>query len=202
MKSGWEKYASEKRYIQKGYLRKHCDGGSGRKANQASRRDSLQQSREEEDKILRDLMISSASTIKFSKEEELPSPPITREDIDRAIQQYGTRIEITGPVVCTSPMSPEEQAKWDIYCQTLEEYKDLLKTECHDEAVGEKDVSKTHQERRQGIQKSDQRRCETEEKNPSKTKGKIMKKQSTKEKKHEAKETKAHEKKEAKKKAK
>lgn len=52
MKSGWEKYASEKRYVQKGYLRKHSDGGSGRKAREASRCNSVQQSREEIEKTI------------------------------------------------------------------------------------------------------------------------------------------------------
>lgn len=52
MKTGWEKYASEKRYVQKGYFRKHSDGGSGRKARETSRRDSVQQSRKEIEKTI------------------------------------------------------------------------------------------------------------------------------------------------------
>lgn len=52
MKKGWGRYASEKRYIQKGYLRKHCDGGSGRKTYETSRCNCVQQSRQvEEEKI-------------------------------------------------------------------------------------------------------------------------------------------------------
>lgn len=49
MKKGWGRYATEKRYIQKGYLRKHCDGSSGRKAYQASRCDCVQQSGQKEE---------------------------------------------------------------------------------------------------------------------------------------------------------
>lgn len=41
MKDGWGRYATKERFKQKGYFRKHCDGGSGREARQASRRDSL-----------------------------------------------------------------------------------------------------------------------------------------------------------------
>ena len=55
MKSGWEKYASEKRYVQKGYFRKYSDGGSGRKACEASRCDRIQQSRKEQEKVETDI---------------------------------------------------------------------------------------------------------------------------------------------------
>lgn len=51
MKSGWEKYATKERLVKKGYFRKHCDGGSGRKAREASCRDSLQQSWKEQEEI-------------------------------------------------------------------------------------------------------------------------------------------------------
>ena len=64
------------------------------------------------------------------------------------------------------------------------------------EIIREKDVYQTHQERRQGIQESNQGRCEVEKTNTCKTQEEKMKKQSTKEKKHEAKESKAYEKKE------
>ena len=78
----------------------------------------------------------------------------------------------------------------------------IIIKETQNENVREEDVGKTPQERRQGIQESDQGRCETEETNTCKTKGEKVKKQSAKEKKHEAKETKAFEKKEDKKESK
>jgi len=65
-----------------------------------------------------------------------------------------------------------------------------------DESSREKEPSETHQEGRQGIQSSDQGRCEAEEANPGKQRKEVMKKQTAKERKHEAKETKAYEKKE------
>jgi len=67
------------------------------------------------------------------------------------------------------------------------------------ESLREEDVSKTHQERRQGVQEPDQGRCQAQEADHSQTKGEEMKKQTMKEKKHEAKETKAYERKEEKK---
>lgn len=50
MKEGMARYASKKGLVQKGYFRKHTDGGSGRKAREASRRDSLFKSRESQEK--------------------------------------------------------------------------------------------------------------------------------------------------------
>lgn len=77
----------------------------------------------------------------------------------------------------------------------------VINPRSEDESIREEDVGKTHQEGRQGIQESDQRRCETEE-TSIKIQGEKMKKQTAKERKHEAKETKAYEKKEDKKESK
>lgn len=41
MKNGWDQYAIKNRKVLQGYLRKHCDGGSGRKAREASRSNCL-----------------------------------------------------------------------------------------------------------------------------------------------------------------
>lgn len=65
-----------------------------------------------------------------------------------------------------------------------------------DESSREEDPSETHQEGRQGIQSSDQGRCEAEETNPGNQRKEVMKKQTAKERKHEARETKSYEKKE------
>ncbi len=129
MKKGWDRYAIEKRYIKKGYLRKYRNGNPSWKTPEASGSNSIQQSRQKQEEI----------------------------------------ITITGQ---------------------------------QHESIGEENSIKTHQEGRQGVQGSDQGRCETEETNSIKKEGKIMKKQSLKEKKHEAKETKAYEKKEDKKESK
>lgn len=47
-------YAPKIRKIEKNDLRKHCDGGSGRKAAEASHRDSLQQSRKEQEEKVKE----------------------------------------------------------------------------------------------------------------------------------------------------
>lgn len=71
-----------------------------------------------------------------------------------------------------------------------------------DESVREKHVVETYQEGRQGVQSSDQGRCEAQEITKN-NKGKIMAKETKKaERKHEAKETKAYERKEDKKESK
>ncbi len=85
--------------------------------------------------------------------------------------------------------------------QSLEKQAQIIKDGLS-ESSRKEDVGQTHQEGRQGIQESDQGRCETEEANPSKTKGEKVKKQTAKEKKHESRETKAYEKKEDKKESK
>ena len=51
MKEGMNRYATKNRLQQKGYFFKYSDGSSGRKARQASRSDSLQQSRKEPEEV-------------------------------------------------------------------------------------------------------------------------------------------------------
>ena len=143
MKNAMRNYAFKNRKIKESYLRKHCDGGSGRKAREASCCDSLQQSWKEQKEV--------------------------------TIQSYVKVVLLT---------------------------KDIIYTGDDNESLRKEDVGQTHQEGRQGIQESDQRRCETEETNTCKTQGEKVKKQAAKEKKHEARETKAYEKKEDKKESK
>lgn len=76
MKKGWERYASEKRYIQKGYFRKYSDGGSGRKAREASRCDSLQQSRKEQ----KEVAIQSYGKCVLLTEQVVPNEPFTADE--------------------------------------------------------------------------------------------------------------------------
>lgn len=165
MKKGWDRYASEKRYVKKGYLRKYCNGSQKWEAYKTGSSDCLQQSRE------------------------------SQETIESAIETYGKCVILTEEVVPNEPFQEHEQLALDIYAKALKEV-------YGDEGIREKNVGQTYQEGRQGIQESNQRRCETEETNSCKTKGEKMKKQSMKEKKHEAKESKAFEKKEDKKESK
>lgn len=94
MKDGMDRYASKERFKQKGYLRKHCDRSSGRKAHQASRRDSLLESRkrQEEDSLLRDMILSSASKVDGVDGTE-PT------ELETAIQSYGKVVLLTEEVV-------------------------------------------------------------------------------------------------------
>ncbi len=51
MKNTWTHYATKTRFEQKGYFRKHCNGGSGRETNQTSRSNRLLKSRKKEEEI-------------------------------------------------------------------------------------------------------------------------------------------------------
>jgi hypothetical protein len=53
----WRLYASKNRLEQKGYLKKRCHRGESGKATKASDSNSVQQSREEQEKELRDRML-------------------------------------------------------------------------------------------------------------------------------------------------
>jgi len=110
MKDAMRKYAFKNRKIKESYLRKHCDGGSGREAYQASRRDSLQRSREVE------------------KEEVNPGLSLDlHEIVEKEIQWYGKCVQLTEDVVCNTPLSEEEQQAIDIYTKALKEVAPILK---------------------------------------------------------------------------
>lgn len=51
MKKGWDKYATEARYIKKGYLRKYSNGNPSWKAPETSSCNSIQQSGKEQKEI-------------------------------------------------------------------------------------------------------------------------------------------------------
>jgi hypothetical protein len=51
MKKGWDRYASEKRYVKKGYLRKHRNGSACRKATETGCCNCIQQSGESQEEI-------------------------------------------------------------------------------------------------------------------------------------------------------
>lgn len=56
MKKGWDKYASKKRLVQKGYFRKYSDRNSGREAYKASSSNSVFQSGKEQEEIKKELV--------------------------------------------------------------------------------------------------------------------------------------------------
>jgi len=150
MKKGWDRYATKKRYIQKGYLRKYRNGNPSWKTPETSCSNSVQQSRQ-------------------SQKEEVVELSGISGQLEDPLMEYGRVVLLTEDVVYIGK---------------------------ENESHREENTPEAHQEGRQGIQESDQGRCEIEETNISKTKRKKMKKQVAKEKKHEAKETKAYEKKE------
>ncbi len=84
MKDGMDRYASKERIKQKGYFRKHCDGGSGRKTCQAGRRDSLLESRKEQ-----------------------------KEEIDQKFQLYGKVVLLKEDVVYIGKEDEEERERED-----------------------------------------------------------------------------------------
>ncbi len=54
MKKGWDRYATEKRYVKKGYLRKYRNGNPSWKAPEASSSNSIQQVKaiQEEEEVI------------------------------------------------------------------------------------------------------------------------------------------------------
>jgi hypothetical protein len=97
MKDSMRKYAFKNRKIKESYLRKHCDGGTGREAYKASRRNSIQRCGE------------------------------GKEEIAVAIDTYGKYVELTEDVVSNTPLSEDEQLAIDIYTKALKEVASILK---------------------------------------------------------------------------
>jgi len=81
----------QKRINQKGYLRKHRNGSPRWKTTETSCSDCVQQSRKEEDEILRDLIWNSASQVDCS----------IRENIETEIQVYGKFVQLTEEIIYT-----------------------------------------------------------------------------------------------------
>ena len=75
MKSGWDRYAPEKRYVKKGYLRKYCNRSTGWQTPETGSSNSAEQSRKEE---------------KVNPELSL--------DLQENIQWYGKTVLLTGEV--------------------------------------------------------------------------------------------------------
>jgi hypothetical protein len=146
MKDKWRNYALKDGKVKESYIREYSNRSKSRKASEASRGNSTQQSRQEQEEV---------------------------KLVFRDPCSYKVAID---PIVLNDA--------WVV---------NLRKT---DESSREEEPSETHQEGRQGVQSSDQRRCEAQETNSSKQGQKEMKKETMKERKHEAKETKAYEKKE------
>lgn len=92
MKSGWDNYASQKRYVQKGYFRKYSDRGSGRKAREASRSDSLQQSRKEQEEVA----IQLFGKLVLLTESVVPNEPFTANE-ELALQVYENALKEEAP---------------------------------------------------------------------------------------------------------
>jgi len=76
MKKGWDKYATEKRYIKKGYLRKYRNGNAVWKTPETSSRDSLQQSRKEQEEV----DIQCYGKVVLLTEEVVPNEPFSAEE--------------------------------------------------------------------------------------------------------------------------
>lgn len=138
MKSGWEKYATKARFIQKGYFRKHSDGGSGRKAREASRRDSVQQSRKEQKEEMKEY--SCREGHQFNAEEAThsicgglacPKCPVSKHmghiEKETAIQSYGKIVRLTKQVVPNEPFTADKGVSLSIYelaCKDLDDRTD------------------------------------------------------------------------------
>lgn len=90
MKKGWDKYATENRYIKKGYLRKYRNGSSCWETSETSGSNCLQQSRKEEIEV----KIEQYATVEIADKTERP------EDDERIIQR-----------VLDMPVIPAKQIK-------------------------------------------------------------------------------------------
>jgi hypothetical protein len=144
----WRNYALKDGKVKESYIREYSNRSKSRKAAEASRCNSFQQSGKEQEEV----------KLVFR------SPPYYKEPVNTVILN-------------------------DAWVVSLRETNESSRKE---------DPSETYKEGRQGIQESDQRRCETEETDTLKQGEKRMKKQTVKERKHEARETKSYEKKEEK----
>ncbi len=83
MKKGWDRYATEKRYKQKGYLRKYRNGNASWKTPEAGSCDCVQQSREKQEEVVGWVY---------------KNPP---EELIKQIQCYGTLVLLTEDVIYT-----------------------------------------------------------------------------------------------------
>jgi len=124
MKSGWEKYATKEGLVKKGYFRKHCDGGSGRKAREASSRDSLQQSWKEQEKMRG---YSCCNGHQFNAEESTHSLmgghacphcpvsrymiPIKKQELEKKIEWFGRITEIKEELIYTGEENVKDRKR-------------------------------------------------------------------------------------------
>ncbi len=115
MKEGMNRYAIKNRLQQKGYFFKYSDGSSGRKAREASRRDSLQQSRQEQ------------------KEEVNPGLSLDlREIVEKEIYWYGKTVLLTEDVIYTGednesvrkedPLETYQEGRQGVSCSDQERH--------------------------------------------------------------------------------
>ena len=81
MKDGMKQYAFKSGKVKENYLRKHQDGGSGRKAYEASRRDRLQQSRQVQEEE-----INGEENEDWRQEESVETPKGRQEGIQEPDQ--------------------------------------------------------------------------------------------------------------------
>ncbi len=100
MKDGSDRYSSKKRYIDKGYFRKSCDGSSGKKAHEASRSDSIQHSKEKQEEEIEMLV-----------RPELPL--CLREVVDKEIEWYAKVVQLTDEEIVYTGKEDEREGNID-----------------------------------------------------------------------------------------
>lgn len=209
MKDKWRNYALKDGKISQSYIREYSNRSPKREAREASRSNSLLESRQEPEKVEHKISMTPLIT-----NDEWIYRMRSTNGIDREREesrdnqaQSGSSERLIRDMPSVSGEQDRRRRETVNHQDTDEGIHGITKTGNslkvrENEDKREEDVSETHQERRQGVSFPDQRRCEVEETDPKiQTREEIVKK-ATKEKKHEAKESKAYEKKEDKKEAK
>lgn len=121
MKKGWDRYASDKGIIKKGYIKKHRNGSESGQTSKASRSDSVLSSAEGEEEEITidskelgrkviDVLLNNYGTCTFKKDPELSSENIPIPEyvkvVDDGILSPDWEVRLL-PTSSTSPDCPE-----------------------------------------------------------------------------------------------
>ncbi len=206
-------YAPKTRKVTKSDLQKYINRDESREVTETSGSNSVECSRQEQEEIKSIDLLPLPLCLHETHEGEVKwfndIAGLTSYQGDKDGQSevgLGSEIQSCGKTSCqvgSGKSSRGSSSSRDEEVRQSQNGKDGIsrqEKERLNEESRKENVGKTHQQGRQGIQSSNQGRCEAEESNiTTQTKREKMKKESVKEKKHEAKESKAYERKEHKK---
>jgi hypothetical protein len=157
MKNKWENYALKDGKVRESYIKEYSSRSPKRQAREASGRDRILESREEQPKAEEEI----------EQLERLPLPLCLQEIVEEKVKWYQNMTGVSTEEKHKESSDSEGQTRsFTPGHQTVENERITNSLRGKDESIREKDVGETHQQGRQGIQGSDQRRCEAEEGSP------------------------------------